>query len=70
MKYLPAFAKRSIEEDTFKQKLKRKIEHTRMHEKQDPREYLKKDYMDISTMNFHRSTRVELLEKLEKLLTA
>ncbi|KAL0870729.1 hypothetical protein ABMA27_005666 [Loxostege sticticalis] len=66
----PAFAKRSIDEGTFKNKLKARIERQKMHDRQKTREYLKKDHMDSATVDFHRSSRVELFEKMEKLFTA
>ncbi|KAM3960411.1 LOW QUALITY PROTEIN: uncharacterized protein ACR2FA_005509 [Aphomia sociella] len=65
----PAFAKRSVDEQiTYKEKLKIKIDRMRMHEKQLTRDYLKEN-LDESTVEFHRSSRVELFEKLEKLFT-
>ncbi|XP_013200828.2 uncharacterized protein LOC106143321 [Amyelois transitella] len=66
----PAFAKRSVDEPiTYKEKLKFKIDRTRMHEKQLNRDYLKKEHMEPSSVEFHRSSRVGLFEKLEKLFT-
>ncbi|XP_052752251.1 uncharacterized protein LOC128200962 [Galleria mellonella] len=67
----PAFAKRSVDEQiTYKEKLKTKIDRMSMHGKQLTRDYLKKDHLDDSTVEFHRNSRVELFEKLEKLFTA
>ncbi|XP_028168046.1 uncharacterized protein LOC114358314 [Ostrinia furnacalis] len=67
----PAFAKRSIDEgSTFKDKLKARIERLKMHERQKRRDYLKKEHMDSNTVEFHRSSRVELFEKIERLFTA
>ncbi|XP_049871721.1 uncharacterized protein LOC126370733 [Pectinophora gossypiella] len=68
----PAFAKRSVDEQktTFKEKLKIKLDRMKMHEKQKSRQYLKSEYMDEKSVNFHRHSRVGLYEKLEKLFTA
>ncbi|RVE47603.1 hypothetical protein evm_007700 [Chilo suppressalis] len=67
----PAFSKRSIAEDeTFKEKLKAKINRMKMHEKHKTREYLKKDHMEGHVKDFHRNSRVDLFGKVEKLLTA
>ncbi|KAJ0175000.1 hypothetical protein K1T71_009141 [Dendrolimus kikuchii] len=70
----PAFAKRSIDNEvkemTFKEKLKIKIDRKKMHDKQLKRDFLKKEHLDEHSIKFHRSSRLELLEKLEKLITA
>lgn len=42
----------------------------KMHEKQKTREFLKKDHLAMDAIDYHRTTRVELFEKVEKLLTA
>ncbi|XP_037292250.1 uncharacterized protein LOC119188620 [Manduca sexta] len=67
----PAFAKRSVDEpQTFKEKLKMKIDRMKMHEMQTNREYLKKEHLDEKSIEFHRSNRLELLQRIERLLTA
>ncbi|XP_026326169.1 uncharacterized protein LOC113234862 [Hyposmocoma kahamanoa] len=66
----PTFAKRSIDEKTFKEKLVIKIDRIKMHEKQLNREYLKRDHMNERSIEFHRKSRLGLYEKLETFLTA
>ncbi|XP_068622865.1 uncharacterized protein [Battus philenor] len=67
----PAFAKRSIDDKvTFREKLNMKIDRMKMHEKQSTREYLNKDHLDKDSVDFHRNSRVELYEKIEKLINA
>ena len=68
----PAFAKRSIEEDklSFKEKLKLKIDRKKMHEKHLKSDYLKAQHLDKDSIEFHRSNRVDLYAKIEKLLSA
>lgn len=66
----PTFSKRSIDEQTFKEKLKIKIDKMKMHEKQINREYLKREHMNERSIEFHRQSRLGLYEKLETFLTA
>uniref|UniRef100_A0A2H1WAJ8 SFRICE_007255 n=1 Tax=Spodoptera frugiperda TaxID=7108 RepID=A0A2H1WAJ8_SPOFR len=69
----PAFAKRSIEDDdtlSFKEKLKLKIDRKKMHERHLKLDYLKAQHLDKNSIEFHRSNRVDLYEKIEKLLSA
>ncbi|XP_022824828.1 uncharacterized protein LOC111355278 [Spodoptera litura] len=69
----PAFAKRSIEVDdtlSFKEKLKLKIDRKKMHERHLKLDYLKAQHLDKNSIEFHRSNRVDLYEKIEKLLSA
>ncbi|CAB3244856.1 unnamed protein product [Arctia plantaginis] len=67
----PAFAKRSVDDKqmSFKEKLKTKIDRKKMHEKQINRDYLKVEYMDKDAIEFHRSNRLDLYQKLETLFT-
>ncbi|KPI97107.1 hypothetical protein RR46_05724 [Papilio xuthus] len=66
----PAFAKRSVDDKvTFREKLKIKIDRMKMHEKQSKREFLNKEHLDKDSVDFHRKSRVELFEKIEKLMT-
>nr|XP_021203320.2 uncharacterized protein LOC105841558 [Bombyx mori] len=68
----PAFAKRSVDSNnmSFKEKLKSRIDKKQLHERQLNRDYLKKEFMDEITIEYHRKSRLELLQKLEKLYTA
>ncbi|CAG4940026.1 unnamed protein product [Parnassius apollo] len=67
----PAFAKRSIDDIvTFREKLKIKIDRMKMHEKQSRREFLNKEHLDKDSVDFHRKSRVELYQKIEKLVTS
>ncbi|KAJ8714701.1 hypothetical protein PYW07_002926 [Mythimna separata] len=67
----PAFSKRSIEDDTlsFKEKLKQKIDRKKMHERHLNTDHLKA-HLDKDSIEFHRSNRVDLYSKIEKLLSA
>lgn len=67
----PAFAKRSVDDNqlSFKEKLKLKIDRKKMHESQMNRDYLKAENMDKDAIEFHRSNRLELYQKLETLFT-
>ncbi|CAH0718158.1 unnamed protein product, partial [Brenthis ino] len=67
----PALAKRSVDENmTFKEKLKIKIDRAKMHERKLKRDFLNKQHLDHDSVEFHRSTRVGLYEKLIPLITA
>ncbi|XP_028027957.1 uncharacterized protein LOC114241345 [Bombyx mandarina] len=55
---------------SFKEKLKSRIDKKQLHERQLNRDYLKKEFMDEITIEYHRKSRLELLQKLEKLYTA
>nr|XP_026493419.1 uncharacterized protein LOC113398749 [Vanessa tameamea] len=55
---------------TFKEKLKIKIDRTKMHQRQSKRDFLKKDNMDRASVEFHRNSRVGLYEKLVPFITA
>ncbi|VVC97722.1 unnamed protein product, partial [Leptidea sinapis] len=63
----PAFAKRSVNDKSFKERLKIKIDRMKMHERQK-RQSLKKD-LNEDSISFHRDSRVELYQKLETLIT-
>lgn len=67
----PAFAKRSVEDNniSFKEKLKLKIDRKKMHERHLNRDYLTQ-HMDKDSIEFHRSNRLELYQKIERLLSA
>ncbi|XP_063382866.1 uncharacterized protein LOC134669292 [Cydia fagiglandana] len=68
----PVFAKRSIEDkQTYKEKLKQlKIDRAKMHETQLKKNYLKKHHLDKRSIEFHRNSRLSLLEKLETFFSA
>ncbi|XP_075979650.1 uncharacterized protein LOC142978919 [Anticarsia gemmatalis] len=68
----PAFAKRSVDDNqiSFKDKLKVKIDRQKLHERHMNRDFLKTEHMDKDAIEFHRSNRLELYEKVEKLITA
>lgn len=66
----PTFVKRSLPDAKVMLSLKKRameINRKRMHEKQRKREFLKKEHMDESSIQFHRASRVGLFEKLETL---
>ncbi|XP_061719983.1 uncharacterized protein LOC133527108 [Cydia pomonella] len=68
----PVFAKRSIEDKpTYKEKLKKlKIDRGKMHKTQLKENYLRKHHLDKRYIEFHRSSRLSLLEKLETFFSA
>ncbi|XP_063627498.1 uncharacterized protein LOC134799001 [Cydia splendana] len=68
----PVFTKRSIEDkQTYKEKLKKiKIDRAKMHETQLKKNYLKKHHLDKRAIEFHRNSRLSLLEKLETFYSA
>ncbi|XP_047995909.1 uncharacterized protein LOC125233823 [Leguminivora glycinivorella] len=68
----PVFAKRSIQDkSTYKEKLRKLIiDRAKMHENKLRENYLQKHHLDKTSLEFHRSSRVELLEKLETFFSA
>ncbi|PZC83973.1 hypothetical protein B5X24_HaOG206319 [Helicoverpa armigera] len=67
LKVSPVIAKRSLKDN--KKKSKPKIDRRKMHEKHLKKEQLKAHQLDKSSLEFHRSKRVELYQKIEKLLS-
>ncbi|KAJ8718646.1 hypothetical protein PYW08_002883 [Mythimna loreyi] len=65
----PAFGKRSIDDNLILDKEKPKIDRKQMHEKHLKTDHLKHQH-DKDSIEFHRSKRVELYQKIEKLLSA
>ncbi|CAH2087611.1 unnamed protein product [Euphydryas editha] len=67
----PIFSKRSTDEKrTYKERLKIKIDRTKMHQRQSKRDFLKKDDLDVDSIEFHRHSRLGLYEKLVPFITA
>ncbi|XP_026740939.1 uncharacterized protein LOC113503289 [Trichoplusia ni] len=65
----PAFSKRSVDSTlSFKEKLK--IDRQKMHKRHLDRDYLKPENMEKNSIEFHRSNRLDLYPKIEKLLFA
>lgn len=65
----PAFSKRSVDNTlSFKEKLR--IDRQKMHKRHLDREYLKPENMEKNSIEFHRSNRLDLYPKIEKLLFA
>ncbi|KAJ8714702.1 hypothetical protein PYW07_002927 [Mythimna separata] len=66
----PAFGKRSIEDNLISDGDKPKIDRKQMHEKHLRTDHFNHQRTDKDSMEFHRSKRVELYQKIEKLLSA
>ncbi|XP_073960586.1 uncharacterized protein [Choristoneura fumiferana] len=66
----PVFAKRSTDKLSYKEKLRLKIERSKMHEKRLKEDFLGKKHMDRHSIEFHRNSRLSLFEKLETFLSA
>ncbi|XP_022129821.2 uncharacterized protein LOC111003549 [Pieris rapae] len=62
----PAFAKRSVNEESFRDRLNVKIDRMKMHERHG-RDYLRHNE---GNSEFHRNSRAELYQKLETLISA
>ncbi|CAK1542048.1 unnamed protein product [Leptosia nina] len=63
----PVFAKRSVNEESFRERLKVKIDRIKMHKRHSS------DFLQHSSQgstSFHRNSRVELYQKLETLITS
>lgn len=65
----PVFGKRSIEDNLIAGK-PLKIDRKQMHEKHLKTDHIKNQHFDTDSMEFHRSKRAELYQKIEKLLSA
>lgn len=65
----PAFAKRSANWPDKKGTLEKfKIDRKQMHASENKREYLKSERMTQLSVEFHRSSRASLYQKIETLL--
>ncbi|KAL4717141.1 hypothetical protein ACJJTC_017028 [Scirpophaga incertulas] len=69
-KFTPVFVRRSVDDDSQSKLFDAKLHRSEMHVGQHSRAYLRKDHMDADTKAFHRSSRVDLFRKMEKLLDA